>query len=172
MDFTPLSSDHPVSMELEREAEVAQLARMFLNREGLFDWEYRLSKTATIVGRCFYEDKVIEFSSHFINEPWPEIQDTILHEIAHALVGSEYTIGRNGKRRYIHHGSKWRAKCREIGANPNRTAHPSVKGNAEFNYVMKCQVCSRRWYRIRMKRQNFRATHCGVQIKVYRLKKG
>ena len=62
------------------------------------------------MGLCHYVAKTIELSIHFVDHNGPEeIRDTILHEIAHALVGAGHG-----------HNATWKKKCVEIGAKPQR----------------------------------------------------
>jgi predicted SprT family Zn-dependent metalloprotease len=96
----------------ERAAAVRELARRLMNEHGLADWEFGLNTNVRRAGVCFYprggEPGRIELSAHLVERNGDdEVRDTILHEIAHALVGP-----RHG------HGRVWRAKCRAIGARP------------------------------------------------------
>lgn len=93
------------------------------------------------MGVCKHGLKRIEFSKHFLNSPWEEVTDTILHEIAHALVGPKQG-----------HNHVWRAKCVEIGANPRRTAGVEAVNQSRPNFRWKCPNCG--WYtdRYRIKR--------------------
>lgn len=74
------------------------------------DWSFEFDNAKRRFGCCNYRKKKITLSA-----PLTELRDesfvknTILHEIAHALVG-----GRHG------HDNVWRAKAIEIGCNGNR----------------------------------------------------
>ena len=73
-----------------------------------------------------------------------EVRDTILHEIAHALVGA-----RHG------HDAVWKAKCVEIGASPVRCAGPNV-AVPEAPWAVDCGVCGTRLFtRHRRPRKDF-----------------
>jgi len=122
-------------------------------------WKFQLSKTKRAVGDCHYATKTIRVSEHFISlSPWEQIEDTILHEIAHALVGWKHG-----------HDYVWKAMARKIGANPSRVTETAVT-TARYNYVMRCPVCKREWKRYRMKRRNFgsKCPTCQVEVKIYK----
>ncbi len=94
-------------------------------------WKSDSMRAKKIVGRCNYRKKVIELS-------WPLmlvnsvelITDTILHEIAHGLVGPGH-----------HHNLIWQHKAVQIGARPIRCAVGAVQ--VEGVYKMKC-LCPNR----------------------------
>ena len=58
-----------------------------------------------------------------------EVRDTILHEIAHALVGAAHG-----------HDAVWQAKCREIGADPERLAGPGIRTPPK-RWAVHCGLC-------------------------------
>jgi predicted SprT family Zn-dependent metalloprotease len=83
------------------------------------DWSFEFDNAKRRFGCCNYRKKKITLSA-----PLTELRDesfvknTILHEIAHALVG-----GRHG------HDNVWRAKAIEIGCNGNRcSSDVEIKG--------------------------------------------
>lgn len=60
-----------------------------------------------------------------------QLEDTILHEVAHAIAGS-----RAG------HGPAWKSVCREIGANPNRTVELMPGQTDElYKWESRCPTC-------------------------------
>ncbi len=98
----------------ERAAEIREMARRLLSQHGLSEWEFGINSNRRRIGVCFSPSGSflgrIEISSHFAERNSDaEIRDTILHEIAHALVGPAHG-----------HDAVWRAKCAEIGARPER----------------------------------------------------
>lgn len=123
-------------------------------------WSFKLNTNTQRVGVCKFDIKRIEFSQHFMerNSEY-EIRDTILHEIAHALVGPHHG-----------HDAVWRAKCREIGARPERLADDSVKTTAKYNYIVKCRVHPDKhfWKRYRLKDSMRRAYCCGQQVQCFK----
>ena len=67
------------------------LARSEMDKNGLYDWKLDLDHAKVRAGACFFREKKISFSRNFIkNSNELEIYDTILHEIAHALVGPKH----------------------------------------------------------------------------------
>ena len=103
------------------------------------------------------ETKSIKLSRHLValNDE-VEVRDTILHEIAHAIVGIDHG-----------HDHAWKAACREIGARPQRLAGEDVN-LAPPTYAIVCGQCQRvlgkRYRRMRPDRLN-RAycEHCGPE---------
>lgn len=88
--------------------KATEIAYDVLRANGLNDWRVRYSATMPCLGKCVYKDKAIYLNSlHVDTHPDGEIEDTIKHETAHALVG-EF----NG------HNEVWQAKAKELGALP------------------------------------------------------
>jgi hypothetical protein len=71
-----------------RTFQAEELAQQLLNTFGLPDWSFRLNRSKVNMGLCKYGPKAIELSTYFVGRNSLEVvQDTLLHEIAHALVG-------------------------------------------------------------------------------------
>lgn len=117
-------------------SDASKLARQLMNAHGLNDWRFRFNRRKRAMGLCRYDRKIIELSIHFVlANAQSKVQDTILHEIAHALAGSE-----SG------HGPKWQQICKKIGAAPNRLGEaqmPSGKWRAV------CPACGFKYTRHR-----------------------
>jgi predicted SprT family Zn-dependent metalloprotease len=89
-------------------------ATRLMAEHGLRDWVFGFNKNVRRAGVCKFPTATrpgrIELSGHFVlRNPWAEVLDTILHELAHALVGPKHG-----------HDAVWRAKCVELGARPER----------------------------------------------------
>ena len=92
----------------ERLLEVSRQARELMDRHGLTEWTFRFSAARRTIGLCKEKEKVIQLGRHHAaNDPPPQVTDTILHEIAHALAGTA-----------ARHGPAWRKIALRIGATP------------------------------------------------------
>jgi hypothetical protein len=83
------------------------LAIMLMGQYHLEDWKFEFDYHNTRFGLCNYRTKTISMSRFltYMNDV-SVVQDTILHEIAHALAP------------YTGHGPRWRQVCRAIGCKP------------------------------------------------------
>lgn len=88
---------------------------------GLDDWQIRFRASRTVAGHCSSTNRTITFSkelTHVASEA--EFLDTVLHEIAHAVVGCSKG-----------HGPEWRAYAVSIGCSGER-CHDRVLTDAEW----------------------------------------
>lgn len=109
--------------------EYIEFAYTQLHAHGLTEWTVIVDDTVRAVGRCFSGQKKITLSRRYLYTCSEEqIKDTILHEIAHALVGAGHG-----------HNEVWKAKAIELGAKPERCAAVSTK----HKYVLTCPFCNR-----------------------------
>jgi predicted SprT family Zn-dependent metalloprotease len=91
-------------------AAVAQTAKALMSKHQLQQWSFQFDQAMKRAGCCHYTTRVISLSYEFAKRaPAEDITDTILHEIAHALVGRAH-----------HHDTVWRAKALEIGCSGRR----------------------------------------------------
>ena len=134
-----------------------------MTEHGLIDegWRFQFSNHKTFLGMCYHEPKkIIALSQHYIyKSPADVITDTVLHEIAHALVGANHG-----------HDYTWRRKAIEIGCDGNRTCSQGVS-TAKPNYRIECPECGWSVTRYRMKQRNFgsRCPECHTTVKIYKL---
>jgi hypothetical protein len=72
--------------------EAADLAAELLARWGLEDWRFEFDHAVRRFGHCRFDARTISLSRHLValNER-PPVEDTILHEIAHARIGPSGT---------------------------------------------------------------------------------
>ena len=119
------------------------LSNQLLRQHGLYDagWRFTWLKSTRTLGLCMHRKKLIGYSRHWTSRPDGEIRNTILHEIAHALVG----VGHG-------HGPVWKAKAREIGALPVRCAQvDDSQCTKKPKWALACIHCRRvsRTYHVR-----------------------
>ena len=92
--------------------EAKQMAIELINQHGLIDkgWYFEFDSAVRRAGCCHYGEKKITLSTTLTEiRDEANVRNTILHEIAHALVGHG-----NG------HNRKWKAKAVEIGCDGQR----------------------------------------------------
>ncbi len=117
-----------------RVAEARVATEGLLVKHGLWDqgWRFKLSRAKSRLGLCKHGTKQISISgAHIVQGTNAEVMDTILHEIAHAMVGPG-----NG------HNWTWKEKALEIGARATRCATVlSYKQLHKYNLV--CGHCEK-----------------------------
>ena len=92
--------------------EVATRARNMMDDHGLGTWSLCFNAGRQHLGKCIYRNETLSLSRHHaINGESGQVNDTILHEIAHALA-----CPRAG------HGPIWKDIARQIGATPSARA--------------------------------------------------
>lgn len=109
------------------------LARGYMSEHGLTaqGWHLALDGAVSRCGSCHHGRRRITLSRHYIKlNGQPEIVNTILHEIAHAL---------NGNMRDAH-GPAWRAIARRIGSSGERCASRTVAMPPK-RFVGECEKC-------------------------------
>lgn len=98
------------------------LGRRLLREHGLDDWRVVADHAKTRAGACRFRTKTISLSRPLTALHDEElVRDTILHEIAHALVGPTHG-----------HDRVWRATARQIGCTGERLVSadaPRVEGD-------------------------------------------
>ncbi|MFY9262740.1 MAG: SprT family zinc-dependent metalloprotease [Actinomycetaceae bacterium] len=93
-------------MEISRAYD---LGRALMDAHGLADWTLVFDRAKKRAGCTRFSERVISLSrpiTELCDDA--EVRETILHEIAHALVGPRHN-----------HDAVWRAKCAEIGGTPS-----------------------------------------------------
>ena len=125
-------------------ADVEALARRLFARHraesGLAAaWTFGFDLSTVRAGVCRYRDTRIDLSvSYCLRATRAEIENTLLHEIAHAIAGAKHG-----------HDAVWQAKAREIGCTAER-CHDVTHTVARW--VGECG-CGRRWFRQRLSRR-------------------
>ncbi|MGF0117415.1 SprT-like domain-containing protein [Promicromonospora sp. Marseille-Q5078] len=96
--------------------ELAALARALMDRHGLHDWSFAWDRAVRRAGATRWRSRTISLSVPLMRRfPRHDARNTILHEIAHALVGHGHG-----------HDGTWKAKAAEIGARPERCFDSSI----------------------------------------------
>jgi len=98
----------------------------------LKDYQLQLDNARRRAGCCKVNEKIISLSRHHLsNNPREVIEDTIRHEIAHAIAYHCY--------KDIGHGKNWRAIAKKIGATPKATGRFNIP-QAPWLIVIRCQA--------------------------------
>jgi len=115
--------------------KIRQKAEELFVKYNLEDWEFDFDNAKRRFGRCNFSRKEITMSRELTllnNEE--ECIDTILHEIAHVIVGPG-----NG------HNSNWKRKAIEIGCNGRRN-HEAITPKGKYQYICpKCETITRQF---------------------------
>jgi predicted SprT family Zn-dependent metalloprotease len=132
--------------------EAQTLALLHMDEWGLIDdFDFEFEDCKRTLGRCHYSTKKITLSKWFVElNKEEEIEDTILHEIAHAL--SWIYDGFTG------HGRIWKRWAMKVGANPKRCSKNNLQHpQAHYKYVDNCG-CGKTFQRHRVSK--YRTYHC------------
>lgn len=133
--------------------DASRLARRLLVEHGLTDWTFGFNRRKRALGLCRYTERRVELSIYLVDlNSDEEVLDTLLHEIAHALCGPK-----------AGHGPKWRAKCRELGAKPERLCSDAAMPRGPWRAT--CPGCRHEHARHRrpMRGRTYHCTHCGAE---------
>ena len=96
-----------------------------MHQHNLEGWQIQFDHARRRAGLCDYNRKVISLSRHYVRHAEAaHITDTLLHEIAHALVGPKHG-----------HDAVWRQKARQIGCSATRCHSLNFSGE---RWLMVC----------------------------------
>lgn len=130
--------------------DARDLAERLMARHGLRHWQFDFDNARRRLGSCDYVKRRITLSRHLIAlNPVDKVQDTLLHEIAHALTPGDG------------HGSLWRGTCERLGARPERCAREGEVALPAAPLALVCDVCGRRYPRYRRTRGTYLCGSCG-----------
>jgi predicted SprT family Zn-dependent metalloprotease len=126
------------------------LARSEMNKHGLIDWDLDLDYAKVRAGACFFNEKKISFSRNFVKKSSHEdINDTILHEIAHALVGPKHG-----------HNKVWKEMALKLGCSAQRCHTLEF---SEYKWVRSCvNECWQQ--KVHRRRSNLICKKCGSKV--------
>lgn len=130
--------------------EIEKLAHELMIEHRLIErgWKSSWDRSKRRRGCCNYRNKVISLSKHIT--PLKTLEgnkNTVLHEIAHALVGPSHN-----------HDKVWKAKAIEIGCNGERCCSETVilKGS----WVGVCAHCPGKFVKARRPRKDYSCSTC------------
>ena len=121
--------------------EAHDLAVNLLYEHGLLDdgWSFKFDTAVKRFGCCKYRTREITLSRKLVEANNADrVNDTILHEIAHAIAG--HGTG---------HGPAWKAVCRRIGARPVACYTESNTVTIPLRYRATCLHCSHVFHKAR-----------------------
>lgn len=113
-------------------------------------WKFQMDNAKRRFGVCKHRSKVVSLSLPLTQlNSEEQVTDTIIHEIAHALVGPKQG-----------HGPVWKAKAIEIGCKPERCYGEDVL-QPKGKYTADCPDCGYTFVRIKkVKRGRKYSCHC------------
>lgn len=152
-------------------AILRQIAESLMKQHGLLPhWRFVIDTRphSCRLGCCDSRQKLIVISAHHvINSPDASVMDTLLHEIAHAIVGCLHG-----------HDSKWRDCAQSIGAVPRICMDTLIHAPIPKRYIASCCGLqftfgklarrNRKWYCCKCKNQlilKFNPAHAIAKIK-------
>jgi predicted SprT family Zn-dependent metalloprotease len=134
-----------------RARAIRDLAAGLLDAFGLRDWRFAYNRRKREMGLCLFDARIIALSVHFVEMNDDHfIRDTLLHEIAHALVGPGHG-----------HDAVWKSKCREVGARPERLCHEAIMPTGRWQAY--CAGCGMLHHRHRKPKRmiGWHCRYCG-----------
>ena len=146
--LTVIEPTHEPAMSLTEIATLGKrLIREHEDNSGLkAGWQFAFDLAPARGGSCRYSDQQITLSvTYCLKASKAEIVDTILHEIAHAIVGPKHG-----------HDSTWKAAARQIGCTAercHRIQHTPPRWHGQCG-------CGQQWERQRLS-QRIRTSRCG-----------
>ena len=127
---------------------VKKLANELMQEHGLtqLGWTLQFDNSVKRFGVCRHQPKVIGLSKPLcsINDE-VQVKDTILHEMAHALVGRGHG-----------HDNVWKRMCVEIGAKPQRCYKREEISVVDLRYQAICGGCGKKHQRAKRVPENRR----------------
>lgn len=116
-------------------AAAEKLARELMDKHGLTGWRFRWTSNKARFGSANHALRIVALSRVLAELNSEDlVRDTILHEIAHALVPAKHG-----------HDATWKAKAVEIGACPQARYGDEVTLPPAM-YVAVCVGCGRKFF--------------------------
>ena len=114
-------------------AKAGFLAISLMEKHGLTNsnWRFEFDNSKKRFGVCKHGEKIIGLSKYLVElNDEKRVRNTILHEIAHALVGHKHG-----------HDWIWRAKAIEIGCDGERCYDSKQVKTPSSKYIAECKGC-------------------------------
>lgn len=114
-------------------ADAENWSKALMEAHGLQDWDFAFDRGTRRLGACHTNLRKITLSKAFVKlNKWSEVQETMFHEIAHALTGDGHT-------------RRWRGVYGRIGGNPNRSYANLVSAHKKRSLVTgHCPNCNKK----------------------------
>ncbi|MEY3972050.1 MAG: hypothetical protein RLY84_443 [Actinomycetota bacterium] len=136
-----------VQFQTKHEQAVALAHELFIQHR-LINYSFGFDRAINRAGQCDFRARRITVSRHLVeNCTLHEVEQIILHEIAHALVGKD-----------AGHGRIWRAKAREIGYKFQPTSW-HLMANSSARWVGHCPA-GHQHFRMRKPNSLLSCRHC------------
>lgn len=122
-----VSAPPEIAPEEVLEAVTAKAERL-MAEHGLIGWSFQFDDASRRAGQCQYGANVLSMARQYaLKAPEEDWTDTLLHEIAHALVGPGHG-----------HDETWKRKAREIGCTAQRCHSVNF---TPPRYIVSCPKC-------------------------------
>jgi predicted SprT family Zn-dependent metalloprotease len=115
-------------------SSATKIAMTLMKEHGLLTqgWKFTYDRAVRRFGLCSYKEKTISLSKHLVElNDEKQMIDTMLHEIAHALVGKGHG-----------HNRTWQRQAVSIGCSGTRCYGREVV-RPKAKYSLTCPNCSR-----------------------------
>lgn len=114
--------------------DASALAIRLMKEFGLAStWRFEFDNAKRRFGCCHWHQKLITLSREIVlRNGLEQVEDTIRHEIAHALCPAREW-----------HGELWKQMCGKVGANPQRCYDSEVVDAPKGDWQATCGVCGR-----------------------------
>ena len=135
-------------------SDITNLAYNLMQKHGLISlgWTFSFNNRKKGFGLCHYGKKTIYLSRYFaLREDISVSEQTLLHEIAHALVGRGHG-----------HDRLWELKFVSIGGKNPSCCRVTQVENPQGKFIAKCSTCGAEYHRYRSSKHIHKTYLCGV----------
>lgn len=132
--------------------EVIVLAQRLFQKHGLVNYSFGFDRAVRRAGLCNYTQRRITLSKHFVaSSDLDAIEQVLLHEIAHALVGQS-----------VGHGKAWKLKASELGYRHEKLTGEEIS-RANAKWIGLCPN-NHRHYRMRKPTRPLSCKYCAPRF--------